>query len=126
MREERGQITGGAVIYEPIELWGSIAGKVRVIAGGKLYVRGAIYGDLIVEAGGRVHVFGRVTGKMIVYQGAKVIHSGILGKDAINKGGRLYVESIAQVGGKVKHKKGDTVVEPRNKPTLGGDWSAFQ
>lgn len=121
MREERGQITGGAVIYEAVELWGSIAGKVRVIAGGKLYVRGAIYGDLIAEEGGRVHVFGRVTGKIIVHPGAKLIHSGILGGDAINKGGRLYVESTAKVGGKVKHKKGDTVVEPRNK-TTPGEW----
>lgn len=124
MREERGQITGGAVIYEPVELWGSIAGKVRVIEGGKLYVRGAIYGDLIAEQGGRVHIFGRVTGKLIVYPGAKVVHSGILGKDAINKGGRLYVDSLAQVGGKVKHKKGDTVVEPKTKTRNVDEWPA--
>ena len=124
MREERGQITGGAVIYEAVELWGSIAGKVRVIEGGKLYVRGAIYGDLIAEQGGRVHVFGRVTGKIIVYPGAKVVHSGILGKDAINKGGRLYVDALAQVGGKVKHKKGDTVVEPKTKTRNVDEWPA--
>ena len=111
MREERGQLPGGVVVYEPFNLWGSIGGKVRVIQGGKLYVRGAIYGDLIVEYGGRVHVFGNVTGNLIVERGAKVIHSGILAGDAINEGGRLFIESIAKINGRVKTKKGKTTDE---------------
>lgn len=115
MREERGRIQGNVVVYEPFELWGSIAGDVRVIEGGKLYVRGAIYGNLTAEQGGRVHNFGRITGKVIVYQGAKVINSGVIGGHAINKGGRLYVDGMGTVGGKVKAKKGDTVIEPGAK-----------
>src|SRR5262245_5074291 len=106
MREERGQLAGGVVVYEPFNLWGSIGGNVKVIEGGKLYVRGAIYGNLDVEYGGRVHVFGNVAGSLTVHRGAKVIHSGTLAGDAINMGGRLFIESMAKVHGKVRTKKG--------------------
>ena len=64
MREERGQLTGDVIVYEPFTLWGSVGGNVRVIQGGKLYVRGAIYGNLTVEYGGRVHVYGNISGDL--------------------------------------------------------------
>src|SRR4051812_43053220 len=108
MREERGTLSGDVIVYEPFTLWGSVGGNVRVIEGGKFYLRGAIYGDLTVEYGGRVHIFGNVTGNLIVQRGAKVIHSGIVGKDAVNEGGRLYIESTSKVMGEVKAKHGDT------------------
>lgn len=108
MREERGTISGDVVVYEPFTLWGSIGGNVRVVQGGKFYVRGAIYGDLSVEYGGRVHIFGNVTGNLRVENGAKVIHSGIVGKDAINDGGRLYIEANSKVMGTVKANSGET------------------
>lgn len=103
------------VIHEPFTLWGSIAGNVRVIQGGKFYMRGAIYGDLEVEYGGRVHIFGNVSGKLTVREGAKVIHSGVLGGEAQNLGGRLYVEDSATVAGRLRTKKGTTVIEPKAK-----------
>ncbi len=112
MREERGQIRGDQVISEAFTLWGSIAGNVTATIGSKFYVRGAIYGDLTVLHGGRVHVYGNVTGNLVVKDGAKVIHSGTLGKDAINEGGRLYVEGCASVMGKVRTDDGETQVEP--------------
>ena len=108
MREERGQLAGDVIVYEPWNLWGSVGGKVTVVQNGKLYVRGAIYGDLIVEFGGRVHIFGNVTGNLIVERGAKVIHSGILGGDALNRGGRLFVDPTAKILGKVKTTGGET------------------
>jgi hypothetical protein len=108
MREERGTISGDLIVYEPFTLWGSIGGNVRVVQGGKFYVRGAIYGDLLVEYGGRVHIFGNVTGNLRVENGTKVIHSGIIGKDAINEGGRLFIEPMAKVMGTVKTKAGET------------------
>ena len=101
MREERGTIAGDVIVFEPFNLWGSIGGNVRVIEGGKFYVRGAIYGDLTVEYGGRVHIFGNVTGNLRVERGAKVIHSGVVGKNAANEGGRLYIEAAAKVLGDV-------------------------
>ena len=113
MREERGQIRGDLVVHEPYNLWGTVAGNVRVVQNGKLYVRGAIYGDLEVEYGGRVHIFGNVSGNLTVEDGAKVIHSGVLGGDLKNNGARVYVEGAATVSGKIKTKKGGvTVVEP--------------
>jgi cytoskeletal protein CcmA (bactofilin family) len=115
MREERGTITGDQKIYEPCNIWGSVAGNVTVIQGGKVYVRGAIYGDLEVEYGGRVHIFGNVTGNLIVHRGAKVIHSGVVGGDVINDGGRLYIESMSTIGGKLKLKDGETE-DQRPKP----------
>lgn len=111
MREERGRIAGDMVVNEPLELWGSVGGSVTVVDGGKCYVRGAIYGDLIVQQGGRVHVFGNITGNLIVHEGAKVIHSGVIGRDAINEGGRLVVEATSKVMGKIRTKSGDTRLE---------------
>jgi hypothetical protein len=108
MREERGQLAGDVIVYEPWNLWGSVGGKVTVVQNGKLYVRGAIYGDLVVEYGGRVHVFGNVSGNLIVERGAKVIHSGAIGGDAINQGGRLFIDPTATVIGKVKTIAGET------------------
>jgi len=102
MREERGQLSGDQLVYEPYTLWGSVGGDVRVIQGGKFYLRGAIYGNLTVEYGGRVHVFGNVTGNLVVQRGAKVIHSGVLGGDAVNEGGRLYFDATAKVMGRIK------------------------
>ena len=108
MREERGTLSGDQTIFEPFNLWGSIGGNVRVIQGGKFYVRGAIYGNIRVEYGGRVHIFGNVTGNLIVENGAKVIHSGVIGGDATNEGGRLYIEPIAKVIGDVITTSGET------------------
>ncbi len=111
MREERGQIAGDVIVYEPFTLWGAIGGDVKVIERGKLYVRGAIYGDVTVEYGGRMHVFGRVTGNLTVHRGAKVIHSGVVGGDVVNQGGRLVVEAMAKVMGKIRTKSGETKLE---------------
>ena len=113
MREERGQLAGDQVINEPYILWGSIAGDVFADKGAKLYVRGAIYGDMIVRPGGRVHIFGNVSGDLTLMEKTKVIHSGILGGDAINKGGRLYIDATAKVMGKVRTLDGETTIEPQ-------------
>src|ERR1700679_1488957 len=102
MREERGNISGNVKINELYTLWGSIAGDVTVVDGGKFYQRGAIYGSLIVEKGRRCHVFGNVQGDLTVKKNAKVIHSGVLGGDANNLGGRLYIEKEARINGKIK------------------------
>jgi len=115
MREERGRLPGGTIINESVELWGSIGGHVTVVDGGKLYVRGAIYGDLIVEDGGRVHVFGNVQGNLVVHEGAKVIHSGVVGRNVLNEGGRLHVEAIATVMGKIKTRSGETKLEGKHR-----------
>ena len=120
MREERGQIAGDVIVYEPFTLWGSIGGDVKVIERGKLYVRGAVYGNIVVEYGGRMHIFGRVTGSLTVHRGAKVIHSGVLGGDLVNLGGRVYIDHISKIMGKVRTEKGETIVQtapraPRNK-----------
>jgi cytoskeletal protein CcmA (bactofilin family) len=108
MREERGTIGGDWTVTDEVELWGSVGGNVTVDEGGKLYVRGAIYGDILVKWGGRMHIFGRVAGSLTVKRGAKVIHSGVLGGDATNLGGRLYIDSTAQINGKIKTVKGET------------------
>jgi hypothetical protein len=118
MREERGQLAGPLVVHERYTLWGSIAGTVTVVEGGKFWMRGSIYGDLNVEYGGRVHIFGTVTGNLKVARGSKVIHSGILMGNAINEGGRLYVDAQATIKGKVKTTKGETKIEPL--PTVPG------
>lgn len=117
MREERGNIAGNVVITEPYTLWGSIAGNVTAADGAKLYVRGAIYGSLTVTAGGRVHVFGNVSGDLTIAVKTKVIHSGILGGDAINNGGRLYIDANAKILGKVKTYDGETTIEPQAQVT---------
>jgi predicted acyltransferase (DUF342 family) len=111
MREERGTITGDVVVAEDYTLWGTIVGNVRVIDGGKMYVRGSIYGKLNVETGGRVHVYGNVARDLVVHKGAKVIHSGVLGGVAVNRGGRLLIDATGRVAGKVKTKSGETKVE---------------
>lgn len=108
MREERGNISGNVTINELYTLWGSIAGDVTVVDGGKFYLRGSIYGSLIVEKGGRVHIFGNIQGDLTVNKHAKVIHSGVVGGDANNNGGRLLVERESRVNGKVKTKEGET------------------
>jgi cytoskeletal protein CcmA (bactofilin family) len=114
MREERGNVKGPITVDEPYTLWGSIFGDVRVVDGGKMYVRGNIHGDLIVDFGGRVHVFGRVTGSLLMFEGTKVINSGTIDGNATNEGGRLYVDSHGTVLGKIKtEKNGKTVVEDK-------------
>jgi cytoskeletal protein CcmA (bactofilin family) len=118
MREEAGQIVGDVTIDEPFVLWGSIAGNVRAIKGSKFYLRGVIYGNLQVEPGGRVHIFGNISGNLLVMERAKVVHSGVLAGDAVNNGGRLYIESAARVLGKVKTEAGETHVE---RPSQSGE-----
>jgi cytoskeletal protein CcmA (bactofilin family) len=113
MRDERDNLAGNQTIAEPYTLWGSIAGDVTATKGSKLYIRGAIYGSLNVNPGGRVHVFGNISGNITVAEKAKVIHSGILGGDAINNGGRLYIDGTAKVLGRVRTHAGETTVEPQ-------------
>jgi len=113
MREERGHLAGDVSINEAYTLWGSIAGDVHVGKGGKFYLRGAIYGNLNVLPGGRVHVFGNVSGNLTVAEKTKVIHSGTLGGDAVNRGGRLYIDASGKVMGKVKTLEGETTIEPQ-------------
>jgi cytoskeletal protein CcmA (bactofilin family) len=110
MREERGTIAGNYTVNEHVTLTGSVGGTLTVGEGGKLYLRGAVYGDVICDYGGRMHIYGRVTGSLTVKRGAKVIHSGVLGGDATNEGGRLYIESTATINGKIKTIKGETKV----------------
>ena len=116
MKEERGTIAGDWTVAEPMTLWGTVGGNVIVAEGGKLYLRGAVYGDILVEYGGRLHIFGRVVGTLTVKRGAKVIHSGVLGGDAINRGGRLFIETTSVINGKIKTIKGETKVSK----VLGG------
>jgi len=117
MREERGTVSGDIVVYEPYTLWGSVGGDVKVIEGGKFYLRGTIYGNLLVDAGGRAHIFGNVVGSVTVEPKAKLVHSGVISGDAINNGGRLFIESIGEVRGKVKNHKGaETTIQPHQKP----------
>jgi len=111
MREERGQILGDVTWAEKVEFWGSISGTLTVADGGKVYMRGVIYGDLVVQDGGRVHVYGNVGSDLIVHEGAKVIHGGTVTGNLINQGGRLFVEQVAKVLGRVKARKGETKFE---------------
>src|SRR5438128_11092151 len=106
MREERGTFKGDMVIAEPLTLWGSVAGNISVVKGGKFYLRGSVYGDVSAEPGGRAHLLGNVSGDLTVMEDAKVILGGAIGGDAINEGGRLYIEHSAKVRGKVKDRKG--------------------
>ena len=106
------------MVHEPLTLWGSVGGDVIVVEGGKFYMRGSIYGNLIVEYGGRVHIHGNITGNLKVARGTKVILSGIVVGDAINEGGRLYIDATAKVQGKIKTIKGETKIEP--VPTIPG------
>ena len=115
MREERGKISGDFTIAELYTLWGMIVGKVSVVEDGKLYLRGSIYGDLHVEYGGRVHIFGNLQGNLIVHRGAKVIHSGVIGGDITNRGGRIFIDLAAKTMGKIKTKSGKTEFEQKQK-----------
>ncbi len=116
MREERGQIAGDFTVTERMNFWGTVGGNLIVEEGGKVYLRGAVYGDVIVKYGGRCHIFGRVIGNLAGARGAKVIHSGVLGGDATNDGGRLYIENTAQINGKIKTVKGETKISALFQP----------
>lgn len=116
MKQERGTLTGDQVIAEPYELWGKVHGDVRVVEGGKFYMRGSINGDLIVDVGGRVHIFGHVTGDLYVFKKTKVIHSGLVSGNATNDGGRLYVDRDGTITGRVKTISGETLIEPKDLP----------
>jgi hypothetical protein len=123
MREERGQIAGDIIVHEKYELWGHVGGNVTVVSGGKFYLRGAIYGNLILDDGGRVHIFGQIKGNVTLKANTKVIHSGVIGGDIVNSGGRLYIEKVAKTGGKVKTRhggetkyEGASSVAPDEKP----------
>lgn len=113
MREERGRIYGDATIDEPYTLWGAISGDLRVVDGGKVYVRGHVGGDLIVDHGGRVHVFGHVGGNLIMFRGCKVILSGVIGGNATNTSSRLFIDRHGRVLGKTKTrgKQAETQIE---------------
>jgi cytoskeletal protein CcmA (bactofilin family) len=113
MREERGLINGDVVVYEPFTLWGTISGTVKVIDGGKLYIRGTVYGDIHIEDEGRCHIYGTVSGKLVVHRGGKAIHSGVLGGDAVNRGGYLLIEKTSTVMGKVDPHSGKTKIEEK-------------
>ncbi len=113
MKEERGRIYGDATIDEPYTLWGAISGDLRVVEGGKVYVRGHIGGDLIVDFGGRVHVFGHIAGNLMMFRGSKVILSGVVGGNASNQNARLFIDRHGRVLGKVKTtgKHAETQIE---------------
>ena len=53
-------------------------------------------------------MFGSVAGSLKVARGTKVIVSGTINGDAVNEGGRLYVDLAGEVKGKVKTLKGET------------------
>ncbi len=114
MKEVRDNLGGDQTISEKYELWGKITGDVRVVEGGKFYMRGTIYGDLIVEYGGRVHIYGHVSGNLYMFRGTKVIHSGVISGNATNDGGRLYIDRDGQILGKTKTLRGETTVEPKD------------
>ena len=113
MREERGAVAGPLVVHEPYTLWGTAGGTVTVVEGGKFYMRGSILGNLDVEFGGRVHIYGNVAGNLRVARGSKVIVSGTIVGDATNEGGRLFVDALGEVRGKVKTIKGETKMAPK-------------
>lgn len=122
MREERGQLSGDVVVYEEFTLWGTVGGDVKVIEGGKFYMRGTIYGNLLVESGGRVHLFGNLKGNLTLMEGTKVILSGMVGRDAVNQGGRLYIDANASVMGKLKTYGGKTQLDHHAK--VSSVWTA--
>jgi cytoskeletal protein CcmA (bactofilin family) len=121
MREERGQIAGDLVVSEPLELWGNVGGNVTVKEGGKFYLRGSVLGNLIVQFGGRVHIFGQVHGNVLIFDNTKLIHSGMIGGDLINDGGRLFIERVSRVDGRVKTRSGETKVESLAPPPPDDD-----
>ena len=111
MREERGTIAGDFTVTEELTLWGAVGGNLIIEEGGKCYMRGAVYGDIYVMFGGRLHIFGRVAGSLVVKRGGKVIHSGVLGGNATNEGGRMYIENTSTINGKLKTLKGETKIQ---------------
>lgn len=117
MREQRGQVAGPLVVHDPLTLWGTVAGVVTVVEGGRLYMRGSIFGDMHVEYGGRVHVYGNISGHIRIARGAKVIVSGTILGDAINDGGRLVIDRLGDVKGKLSTVKGETHDQRPGLPT---------
>lgn len=113
MREERGQLMGNQVFSSGVDLWGNVVGNASIDKGGKVYLRGNIYGDLTVYKGGRAHIYGNVTGRLVVKEGAKVIHSGVVGRDIINEGGRIFIDATGKVLGKVRTKAGETTIDSK-------------
>ncbi|MEL7240512.1 MAG: hypothetical protein AAGK78_16770, partial [Planctomycetota bacterium] len=104
VKEERGRVDGDITINEPYTLWGSVTGDLRVVEGGKVYVRGNVGQDLIVDFKGRVHVYGHVGGNIVLFRGAKLILSGVCAGNVENKNARFYTDEHGKVLGKVKTK----------------------
>ncbi len=102
MREERGRVVGDMTVDDKFTLWGGVTGDLRVVDGGKCYVRGNVGGDLIVDFGGRVHVYGHIAGNLQLFRGAKVILSGTVSQNANNKNARLFIDPHGRVLGKIK------------------------
>lgn len=115
MREERGRIIGDFTVKEKFTLWGGVTGDLRIVEGGRCYVRGNVGGDLIVDFGGRAHVYGHIAGNLQLFRGAKVILSGAVSGNAANQNGRLYIDSHGRVLGKVKTtgRHAETHIEDR-------------
>ena len=122
MREERGRVVGDLTVNDKFTLWGGVTGDLRVVEGGKVYVRGNVGGDLIVDFKGRVHVYGHIAGNLQLFRGAKVILSGVVGGNASNQNARLFIDQNGRVLGRVKtegkhaethreNKYGDTEIE---------------
>ncbi|MEM1013471.1 MAG: hypothetical protein AAGI46_14775 [Planctomycetota bacterium] len=102
MREERGRHIGDMTVDDKFTLWGSVSGDLRIVEGGKCYVRGNVGGDLLVDFGGRCHLYGHVAGNLQLFRGSKVIVSGTIGGVASNKNGRLYIDQHGRVLGRIK------------------------
>ena len=102
MKEERGRIDGDITIDEPYTLWGGVTGDLRIVEGGKVYVRGNVAGDIIMEFKGRAHIFGHIGGNLMLFRGAKVVLSGVCAGNASNNNARLFIDEHGQVLGKVK------------------------
>ena len=113
MKEERGRVYGDITVSEHYTLWGAVSGDMRVVEGGKVWLRGHVGGDLIVDFGGRVHVFGHVAGNLMMFRGSKVILSGVIGGNAGNANARLFINRHGRVLGKTKTsgKHGETQIE---------------
>ncbi len=113
MKEERGRVYGDIAIAERYTLWGAVSGDMRVLEGGKVWIRGHVGGDLIVDYGGRVHVFGHIAGNLIMFRGSKVILSGVIGGNASNTNARLFIDRHGRVLGRTKTvgKHAETQIE---------------
>ena len=126
MREERARVVGDLTVRDKVTIWGGVTGDLRIVEGGKCYLRGPVGGDLIVDFKGRVHVYGHVGGNLQLFRGAKVVLSGTVAGVASNQNGRLYIDGNGRVLGKVKTegKHAETHVEDRyggKKVTYGKD-----